>query len=280
MMRNHIDLINRLLEATKTRDETKFDFETPTSVGDLEVVREPEIEDEPAAAALPGQAASAHDTRSALRGMNIPAEARSATVNLDGIEDDHISDEEYARQAAEYAALGHDDEVLGVTGPDNPEQLPAVGAEIPPTPENLPAIVQTALSDEGVSIVPKWHMVRNLPGMMLSQIRTVGRRVFSNFTRTPIEDIQMICTLLNREVEVQAMALWVTRNGERRDALEMDFNRIMPGLHAQITVWDAMGYTFCIMRDMGGHYIYAWPASDSVSPHHLPGAGRGRLADR
>jgi hypothetical protein len=44
--------------------------------------------------------------------------------------------------------------------------------------------------------------------------------------------------------------------------MTMDFSDIIPGFTADLTIWRSGGVEYCIMRDIGGHYIYAWPENN------------------
>lgn len=128
---------------------------------------------------------------------------------------------------------------------------------IPVTPENLPAIISTAVGRYGQDV--KWHMVKNLPVYMSSAIRSIGRQVFAPFTKTPIEKIQVLSSLTNSDHELSVIGDWIAKNGRKNDRMTMQFEKVFPGYDAQIDVWQAEGYTFVVVKDFMGKYIYAWP---------------------
>ena len=238
------DLINLVSEAlseandtkTKNKSDLKLDFEIPTSKGELSRERKSSAVSN---TDLPGRKASANRTRNLRINTTNNPEAMRAWAQLasSGLEDE-ISDEEAARRA------GRDLDTEG---------------HLPRTPENLPAVISTAIARTDMNFEPEWHMVKHLPGYMSSAIRAVGRAVFRPITDTPIEEIQVISTLSNSETEVKAMAAWLKRHGVKDDEMAMRFHDLLPGYGADIQVWNAEGYTFCVVRDPMGYYIYGWP---------------------
>ena len=172
--------------------------------------------------------------------------------------EDHISDED----AGDMAMIGRNE------GP----ALATDGADpLPVTPENLPAVISRAIMDTSaenpgmVVFDPEWTMVRDLPGYMVGQIRTLGRMVFQPFTDTPIEDINvMAAPFVNTKRDLDMMAHWIRRYGIRDDEAEMKFDGIMPGYSAQTQIWNAEGYTFMLVMDHAGGYIYSWPGGRGV----------------
>jgi hypothetical protein len=163
-------------------------------------------------------------------------------------------------------AVGQDQHLIG----GNNAMLPDGHRE--PTNDNLPVVMHQTLMASGDAEIdtafdPKWHQIQNLPGYVQQGIRQVGRQVFQQFTTTPIEEIQMLCDLLNPPTHVRKMAEWIYRNGVEEDAMNFDFREHMPAYAAMAgatigKVYRVGGYQFFIMKDNGGHYIYGWAAND------------------
>lgn len=243
-MRNFIDALTpkaKLSEDVKTKDKTgtTLDVETPTSKGQVSTTR---ARSDVTTGEIPGKKAGREKTRSSVRA---PADPRAADymgrLAASGLEDE-IDDEEAARRA------GHTD-----------------GAEpTTVTPQTLPAVVNNALAETGANITPEWHMVKHLSGYMQQAIRAMGRMIFAPFTNTPIEEIQVLSTLSNDEIEVKAMMTWIMRNGIRDDKAELQFNEILPAYSAQTQIWNAEGATFMVVKDFAGIYVYAWPGGRGV----------------
>jgi len=203
-------------------------------------------------AQMPGRQATHAATRQALRnarqvaGMAMTAEAAAQR--------DVISDEEAARIA------GYGDDAFADEGIPEPR-----------TPEMLPAVISRAVAETGDGLVhPQWHMVRNLPGYLREPIRALGRPLFSQFTDTPLEDIQILTTILNPDRELQALAGWIRRNGIMDDDPEIDFDRVFPGYKVKPQIWNVEGYTFLLMEDFAGRYIYGWPGGRGVHLENEP----------
>jgi len=137
------------------------------------------------------------------------------------------------------------------------------GVEVP-VPENLPAVISRQIATTGGEIVPEWHMVKRLPGYLRNQVRAFGRLVLSQFTDTPIEDIQTVTTLTNDEIEVRALMAWIKANGIRDDRAEMDFGQTIPGYRADVQIWNVKDYSFLLVKDFAGYYVYGWPGGRGV----------------
>jgi hypothetical protein len=95
--------------------------------------------------------------------------------------------------------------------------------------------------------------------MVQEPIKRLGAEVFGAMTDTPIDDIQMVSTVNSPVTEVQALMSWIKHNGTRDDEAVVDFGKIMPGYRAETQVWSVEDYTFLLVRDMQGHYVYGWP---------------------
>ena len=171
--------------------------------------------------------------------MNLPnhPSLHTAMNNIMSNQDqDEISDEQ-ARQNANYSD-------------DTSDVKPK------PTNENLPAIINKQMTIYGdTKIQPTWHQVKNLPGYMLNAIRAGGRKVFKQFTNTPIEDIQMVCTLLNSETEVKAVMNYAMKNGVLDDTAKMEFGG---GIEADVKLYKTKDFSFLCVSDFAGKYVYSW----------------------
>lgn len=119
----------------------------------------------------------------------------------------------------------------------------------------------------------KWAAARaeKLKSKTLNEgVRMVGRLLFGRFTNLPIEQIQMMTTAfrMNHESDVRKMFSLIRQHGHKLDELNYDFSETMPA-YAELAgktdaqLWSAFGYEFLLMRDNGGHYVYAWPATSS-----------------
>lgn len=268
-MRKFINIISEALRPTATKTATAHDLDSllgPDTSHQQVATAAPSAV--PAAVAAPRNAGGAHTRAAVASGMrnvntgNIMRDLANHAATHDF--HDEISDEQARLNA------GHNEQdyvaALGNTGA---AQLGAPVAGVlapayPVTPDNLPTVIHQQLMAHGDgefedTFDPEWHQIRHLPGYMQTMIRSIGRRVFSQFTTTPIEDINMICEILNRPIDVQKMATWIVRNGHKEDEMTMDFGDIVPGFTADCTLWRAGGVQYLIMRDVGGHYIYAWP---------------------
>lgn len=151
-------------------------------------------------------------------------------------------------------------------GSDEPTQ--DVVPHEPITPENLPAVITKEISiTDPNTVTPTWHTVANLPGNMSRGILTLGKALFSSFTKTPTKDIVMIGNVggqgPNSTREIRSVSKWVVDNGRAVDDASIDFDQTIPGYEAQTKHYTAGGVRFMLVKDQFGEYIYAWPEADS-----------------
>lgn len=252
------DLIN---EATKVKDKVDIGVDIGIDLenklkGDLTTQQKPK---QKAASRVSRKAATADQTRAKMANVTVDdeklAQLDQMQLNTNELDmDDEISDEEAARNA------GFD--LLNTLGDGDPE---------PRNPENLPAIISKAMVKQGTDldvVEPEWHMVKHLPGYLAAPIRALGRKVFAPFTNTAIEDIQVLADLgggPNTEAEIDAVSRFVSSRGTRDSAAELQFEKVLPGYQADVVFYNAEGYTFMLVKDFMGNYIYSWPQKDSKS---------------
>jgi hypothetical protein len=152
---------------------------------------------------------------------------------------------------------------------NEPELDTELGVNEPavPTTDNLPAVLQRGLM-RGDEVQPEWHQVKNLPGYISKPIRAMGRQLFSMFTRTPIEKVNVLADLSgqgpNEHQELNAVSAKLRDRGRRLRQAEVSMRELMPGYEAQISVFEADGYTFMLVKDFAGRYIYSWPTTDTI----------------
>ena len=146
--------------------------------------------------------------------------------------------------------------------PDEPETLPSTRVNT----ENLPAVAGERLQAAGVQN-PDFHKVANLPGNMSRAIRTLGKALFREFTRTPTEDVWMIGNLNgqgpNTNAEVNAVVGFLRDHGESVSTGDIDFDSSIPGYTADIRQYSAGGIRWLVVLDEFGKYVYTWPEGDS-----------------
>ena len=145
---------------------------------------------------------------------------------------------------------------------DEPETLPSTRVNT----ENLPAVAGERLQAAGVQN-PDFHKVANLPGNMSRAIRTLGKALFREFTRTPTEDVWMIGNLggqgPNTNAEVNAVVGYLRDHGESVTSGDIDFDSSIPGYTADIRQYSAGGIRWLVVLDEFGKYVYTWPEGDS-----------------
>jgi hypothetical protein len=96
----------------------------------------------------------------------------------------------------------------------------------------------------------------------------MGRQLFKMFTRTPIENVNVLADLggqgPNEHQELNAVSARLRDRGRRLRQAEVSMRDLMPDYEAQISVFEADGYTFMLVKDFAGRYIYSWPSKDTI----------------
>jgi len=277
-VRKFIDIVSKELLTEAKGDRSKpADLADPTTRSKFSLMPDLEMGGKSVATAgrakssvsLPGKKAGKSKTRSRASAMGMGGAASHpgmgdfySQLNARDAQDD-ISDDE-ARRFADMPDDEYGDETNLEIGSDTPRQL-AIGSDRPePTNDNLPAIVNKDIALSGdTKLQPEWHQVKHLPGYMQNAIRKLGREVFSQFTDTPIEDIQLIANLpgMNPERDVKGVMNWIRQNGVPEDEVEMTF----PGnITAHVRLWKTEEFSFLLVKDFMGIYIYAWAGGRGV----------------
>lgn len=136
---------------------------------------------------------------------------------------------------------------------------PGTDVAVPQGPMNA---VATAVNDDA-GVIPEWHAVKHLPAYLIQGIRAIGRQVFAPFTSTPIEDIQVLANIgdgPNEQEELDAVLQYLKNHGKRSSEAELEFQERIPNYGAKVRMYMALGYTFMVVKDFAGNYIYAWPS--------------------
>lgn len=193
----------------------------------------------------PLRRASRSRTQDAMSNVEVSDEMKDKYATIRDLNlNDVISDEDAARNA----------------GADQEADIPT---EVDIT--TLPAIINKEIAAAGET-EPEWHQVKHLPGYLAKGIRAMGRQVFSTFTKTPIEDIQVIANLGGRGPnelrELNAVAGWLKKNAKHNTTGEMDFKKSIGDYDAEFAMFTAKDFTFLVVTDFAGKYIYSWPTSD------------------
>ena len=160
---------------------------------------------------------------------------------------------------SELANVQDNVDVMGINNGELPEQQEP-GTDL--------AVISREIANFG-DIEPEWHEVRNLPGYMSNAIRAMGRAVFGQFTNTPIENINVIANLQgngpNSDTELAVVARYMRKYGQLDQEMSLDFEQTMPGYTGDVKIYKTNNYTFCVVVDFMGKYVYAWPSEDEIS---------------
>jgi len=171
--------------------------------------------------------------------------------------------------------MGDDEDVIPIRPPS--EEL------VIRTANDVPAVISSAMRTTGFQS-PEWNTIDNLPGFQDRNIRGMGRKIFSMFTSTPLEQIKTIANLNgqgpNTTAEVRAVAAWLRDNAEDLGIVDMDFGRAIPGYKPEVREYQKNGIRFQVVRDPMGQYIYAYPDTDSKIKHQQEPDRLGRNVPR
>lgn len=209
---------------------------------------------------------TAVSTRQKTANVTLPAAAAEKMSFLQrlGLEDE-ISDVQAAANAGMQQHTDNDEEY----GRPEPQEPGTDVANI----ETMPDIINKEIATFA-TVEPEWHQVKNLPGYLKGAIRAMGRQVFGVYTKTPIEDIQIVANLggqgPNSEREMNAVAGWLHDNAERDTDGEMNFQQSIPDYGADFQIYTHDEFTFMIVDDEYGKYVYSWPSKDNKAMKEAP----------
>jgi len=84
-----------------------------------------------------------------------------------------------------------------------------------------------------------------------------------------------VTTVTNDLAEVKALMTWIARHGTRQDVAQIDIGNILPHLPgdgdgerpyvADVQKWSVEDYSFLVVRDEFGHYVYGWPRDHDMT---------------
>jgi hypothetical protein len=181
-------------------------------------------------------------------------------MNLDNVPADRVDDEQAAANARQ--AHGADDRAIGNDGqPQPPREV---------NNQELATINRDIAAEQNVE--PQWYTIAQLPGYLRDGIRSTGRTLFQTFTRTNMEDINVLANLHgggpNEQRELNAVAGWARQNARanqrQADAMTAHFGDVIPGYEPEIQMYTTPELTFLVVQDPAGHYVYSWPTQDTV----------------
>lgn len=133
---------------------------------------------------------------------------------------------------------------------------------VPEQTANLPATINQVMAADGENhFAPQWFKVIDLPPPFDHAVRVMGPRMFGMFTNTPVNEIEMMADFINDPGDVKHMMEWIAHEGQRLDLVS--FLPDTP-FQSDVMTYRVRGYDFLLSRDALGHYIFAWPSSDTA----------------
>lgn len=245
-IKDFINIVNKTLlnEATepKSNEKNKFDFLQKLSQ-EQPVANKNTNTSSNGTKAIPGKISNKKQTSQAFNQGDYSMNDFDAIYQM-------------MQKAGPDTVVSDDDLTHDTTMINNNDEPLKLTNQTKPTNDNLPMIINHNITEYNPkAIIPKWHQIKNLPSYMISQIRSVGRKVFAQFTTTPIEQIQMICTLMNSDNEVKTVMNWIKQNASLKDKVEMTFPN---DIKALVKLYKYNNFAFLCVKDFMGIYIYAW----------------------
>ena len=114
-----------------------------------------------------------------------------------------------------------------------------------------------------------WQPIRKLMPYAETQIRSLGRQLFEQYTTLPLEDIRAAAAPISGRSEVNALINWLRSGAEDGSAqIKAARQRIdvpdMPGYQPEVEVLARDGTDYMVVEDHAGAYVYAWPSQAPV----------------
>ena len=123
--------------------------------------------------------------------------------------------------------------------------------------------------------IPRWLRLSQLPGFMWAAIRAMGESVFSPFTSTRLDRIEVIAHLsgggfhtgFHSRAVIDATAARLRQGSDPSRILEYSSEQMaaFPGglYQARAVQFEAPDYAYLMVQDPMGSYIYRWPSGDT-----------------
>ena len=130
----------------------------------------------------------------------------------------------------------------------------------------------------GAEDIPRWIRLSQLPGFMWAAIRAMGESVFSLFTSTRLDRIEVIAHLsgnylhagFNSRTVIDATAARLRRRSDPSRIVEYSTEQMAQFLggryQARAVQFEDPNYTYLMVQDPMGSYIYRWPSADTRHP--------------
>ena len=250
---------NDIFENTTTKQRQRIGIPFQQDVTNAPVVRQQPSQ--PAAdqqqAPVTGKTASGQQTRRSMAGVR--------------------ANDEVASKMAAMSASGARSSISDAEA----QQLAGVTDE-PTTPGTDVATTGKSVAKTGsLTKEPDFHAVKHLPGFLQNPIRAMGEMVFGPLTSTKISDIEVVANLQdmgpNTNDELNYIASVVKKQADPASIIEYSADQMEElfgvSYNAKAVQFNASDYTYLMVKDFMGSYVYRWPASDS-KPSQFSGQAR------
>lgn len=112
-----------------------------------------------------------------------------------------------------------------------------------------------------------WFTISQLPGYLAGPIRSLGKSIFSCYTRTPLEKILVMAKVqgvaLNTTDDFIAVQKWAQTKGALVSEGTVDLHSW--GISPAVRLVNVNELQLLFVKDPFGEYIYAWPQHDGLS---------------
>jgi hypothetical protein len=150
-------------------------------------------------------------------------------------------------------------------------------SSMPQEPCNLPEISENLPSQEFFKGI-EWQQVKNLPGYAVSQIRKMGRDIFSSFDcfrslgeevkrqgKDPLGEVLIVNEWTHDWSTTNFLANMIGKSGVMLDTGCADFGNRLPGYRPELIVMMSQNWTFMLVRErfennspVDLNTVYAW----------------------
>lgn len=134
----------------------------------------------------------------------------------------------------------------------------------------------------------RWLRLNQLPGFMWRAIRAMGESIFSPLTSTRLDRIEVIADLggkgphTRQEIDDTAHRLRVSNDPSRIvNYSSVQMAKLFGGLYqAKAVRFEEPDFTYLLVQDAMGGYIYRWPSADTKQNARCIGSTSNLLIDQ
>lgn len=130
---------------------------------------------------------------------------------------------------------------------------------LPKTIDNLQDIINDAMRKDGQFIPITWIKLIQLPNAQRELLLKLAPYIFKECTSIRFTQILTTSSMIIPRANAVKLIEWIRKDGKRIPHQNFDFSNIIPGYTAKEQLWEKEGYSFLLVKDDQGYYIYGWP---------------------